>query len=505
MGKREQMPVHRHVHEKRVSVYAYRAELDAWWQGRRQRWESGKGNGPGIPPEAARDHTIADARRAAWDRWRRWRVGAAAALVLIPIGVLVWSWFLSDSTGSSRNGAPLVRLTSTSGLNIDPTLSPDGSLLAFASDRDGAGDLDIWVQPVGGGGEQPRRITSDPGDEREPSFSPAGASIVFSRGNAGGVHLVDTVGGKPRLLVAAPQARTPRFSPDGQWVTYWTGVPVPVAPGARAELFVVPAGGGSPRTLVSDFAHARYGTWSPDGNGVLFVGERAYDQSPSTLDWYVVDARGGEPIRTGALEVLRSAGIEGVPIPGAWTGEGGTVVFTTYGQGTSNVWKVAISTTTGRVTGEPAALTFGTAIERSPAVSAAGQVVFASVTENVDVWRLPLDAETGLAGGAIERVTDNAADDRLTNLSDDGGPWPSCLPARGRRGSGSGMCEEESIVRSRMPHRARRASAGTVPRWQCRGAARTPPAPISCPSPTACGRACATTASPVTGHRTALA
>jgi len=150
------------------------------------------------------------------------------------------------------------------------------------------------------------------------------------------------------------------------------------------------------------------------------VGEREYDQSQSTLDWYVVDARGGEPIRTGAFEVLRRAGIEGVPIPGAWTGEGGTVVFTMYGQGTSNVWKVAISTATGHVAGEPAALTFGTAIERSPAVSSSGQIVFASVTENIDVWRLPLDAESGLASGAIERVTDNAADDRLANLSDDG-------------------------------------------------------------------------------------
>ena len=40
--KREGMPVHRHVHTKRGSVYAYRAELDAWWQGRRQQLEPPK-------------------------------------------------------------------------------------------------------------------------------------------------------------------------------------------------------------------------------------------------------------------------------------------------------------------------------------------------------------------------------------------------------------------------------------------------------------------------------
>ena len=153
---------------------------------------------------------------------------------------------------------------------------------------------------------------------------------------------------------------------------------------------------------------------------MLFIGKRERDPRQSTLDWYVVDARGGDAFRTGAFEVFRRAGIEGMPIPGAWTGEGGSVVFSTYGQGTSNVWKVAISPVTGRVAGEPAALTFGTAIERSPAVSSSGQIVFASVTENVDVWRLPLDATTGLASGAIERMTDNAAADRLINLSDDG-------------------------------------------------------------------------------------
>jgi hypothetical protein len=33
--KREGMPVHRHLHDKRGSVYAFTAELDGWWQGRR--------------------------------------------------------------------------------------------------------------------------------------------------------------------------------------------------------------------------------------------------------------------------------------------------------------------------------------------------------------------------------------------------------------------------------------------------------------------------------------
>jgi Tol biopolymer transport system component len=72
------------------------------------------------------------------------------------------------------------------------------------------------------------------------------------------------------------------------------------------------------------------------------------------------------------------------------------------------------------VTGVPRRLTFGTAIERSPVVRSPGQLAFASIVENVDVWRVPLDRTTGIASGGLERVTDDTAADRLQNVSADG-------------------------------------------------------------------------------------
>ncbi len=423
--KRESMPVHRHVHDKRGSVYAYPAELDAWWQGRRQQLETKRASGlepeprvetgPGAP-------AIRDGAPGYGFRSRRlgWSV-AAAVLVLVPATLLSLKWLPEYRTPAPGRIRAIVRLTSTSGLNTDPALSPDGSLLLYASDRGGTGGLDIWVQPIDG--ERPRPVTSEPGDELEPSFSPDGESIVFAKGESGGIYTVETAGGPPQLVVAAARARTPRFSPDGRWVTYWTGLPLWVVPGssnAIGALFVVQAiGGGPPRPLAPDFGHARYPIWSPDGRKILFVGARDRDSAQSSLDWYVVAATGGEPSPTGVVEVLRRAGVRGVPVPGAWNADG-TVVFATYDEGASNVWQLPVSPATLRVAGDPVRLTFGTAVERSPAISASGRVVFTSLAENVDVWRLPLNARTGLASGDIERVTDNAASDRLMNTSDDG-------------------------------------------------------------------------------------
>ena len=44
--KRERMPVHRHVHDKLGSVYAFRPELDAWWHGRGGRLTGQEPSGP---------------------------------------------------------------------------------------------------------------------------------------------------------------------------------------------------------------------------------------------------------------------------------------------------------------------------------------------------------------------------------------------------------------------------------------------------------------------------
>jgi eukaryotic-like serine/threonine-protein kinase len=111
-------------------------------------------------------------------------------------------------------------VTADPGLSAYPALSGDGSLLAFASDRSGEGNLDIWLQQIGA--REPIRLTTDAADESDPSISADGTKVAFrSERQGGGIYVIPALGGEPLLI--APGGRNPRFSPDGRRIAYWTG------------------------------------------------------------------------------------------------------------------------------------------------------------------------------------------------------------------------------------------------------------------------------------------
>jgi Tol biopolymer transport system component/DNA-binding winged helix-turn-helix (wHTH) protein len=378
-------------------------------------------NAAGAQPLAVTDAAETAPLRVLWPG-RSWRFAAGIALIVLSTWLVAGG--RSKSGGSAGEGAPasrLIRLTATPGLNTDPALSPDGSVIAYASDRSGTSGFDIWVQPVAGG--EPLQLSRDPGDETEPSFSPDSARIVYSEREAEAIKVVGVFGGAPRVVVRVPWARMPRFSPDGRWIVYWTGfLPTVVPrglPGATGSVFIVPSTGGSPVQLAPQFASARYPIWSPDSTHVLFLGEQ--NGSEESYDWYVADINDRSVVRTGVISALRAAQFaSGTPVPGGWRSSDDAVVFATNEMHSSNVWKIPVSRSTGRVSGVPERLTFGTAIERAPTVAASGRIAFASVVEKLGVWRAPLDPQSGLATAAFERVTDGTANERLRNASRDG-------------------------------------------------------------------------------------
>ena len=94
---------------------------------------------------------------------------------------------MRSSRSSTPPEATFRRLTNDSGLTTDAAISPDGRLVAYASDRADPSNVDIWVQQVDGGGVV--RITDDPADDYDPVFSPDGTQIAFRSEQIGRAHV----------------------------------------------------------------------------------------------------------------------------------------------------------------------------------------------------------------------------------------------------------------------------------------------------------------------------
>jgi Tol biopolymer transport system component len=350
-----------------------------------------------VPVFSAREDGLPHTPARRWEVAGRWLVPAA---VLILAAVLVSVIFRKPAEEFH-----LTRLTNDSGFSTDPAISPDGQLVAYASDRSGEGNLEIWVQNIGTGDRV--RLAANPADDYEPSFSPDGSRVVFrSDRDGGGVYVAAVLGGNVKLI--AKQGRGPRFSPDGQRIVYWVGESYFV----RTQVYTVPANGGTPKQVVPGFYGAHDAVWSADGSRLLFWGQRT---ESSTSDWWVAPADGGEPVQTGALAAFGRENIV-AGYPAAWMGN--QVFFAAKGD-TSNLWKATISPQSGRISGGPHRVTFGTDQEGKPSVAGNGNIVFSSFASSTNVWRLPVERNAGKVSGDLQRVTRDLSNEVFPSISRD--------------------------------------------------------------------------------------
>ena len=146
--KREDMPVHRHLHSKRGSVYAVPEELDAWRESRKfppsgEKNRVDERNGVSIGPSTYEAATEVH-RRSGSSSVLTLLAAVVAAVALV--GGFLW---LEKTDRFWRNpivGARFEALTDWGGLEQAAAISRDGQFIAFLSDRDG--HMDVWVSQV---------------------------------------------------------------------------------------------------------------------------------------------------------------------------------------------------------------------------------------------------------------------------------------------------------------------------------------------------------------------
>ncbi len=307
--KREGMPVHRHLHDRVGSVYASRAELDAWM---RSRSPAASENGNGAPAPilaapaaaepaaaenvAAEPEPVATVHSKAGSPWK-WRLpGSLAAVAVLLVGTLLWlrrtEYFWRSPIANARFQA----ITDFDGIAEAAAISRDGHLVAFLSDRDGP--VDVWVTQVGSGEYHNLTHGSIQGlvnpSIRALSFSPDASLVSYwvhrRDGSSAGdtdTWAVPTLGGPPRPYLDGVAEFD--WSRDGSQLAFHTsasGDPLYTADTGRLSdarlLFKATSG-----------LHSHFPLWSPDASFIYFV----HGSVPDKLDIWRLASKGGTPER----------------------------------------------------------------------------------------------------------------------------------------------------------------------------------------------------------------
>jgi Tol biopolymer transport system component len=235
------------------------------------------------------------------------------------------------------------QLTFQSGVESFPSVAPDGKTFIFTGGV--GGHQDIFLQRVDG--RNAINLTKESAaDDNEGAFSPDGSQIAFrSERDGGGIFVMGATGESVRRLTDF--GFNPSWSPDGKSVICDTENIVfsPQARAVNSKLYVIDIASGQKRLLL-DTLRPGQPSWSPHGNRVAFWGLIEGGQR----DIYTVDANaaGAKP-----KAVTSDAAVDWNPV---WSHDGRYIYFGSDRGGTMSLWRVAVDEKTGDRIGDPEAV-----------------------------------------------------------------------------------------------------------------------------------------------------
>jgi len=343
---------------------------------------------------------------------RRWL--APVAMVLVVAAAFAGWWLARLRTppppANPLAGTTLSPLTTDPGLETDPTFSPDGETIAYSSDR--TGNFEIFLKQISGGPDI--NLTNNPADDIQPAFSPDGRQIAFvsSRSGSpdilyygpftpqmgGGIWVMSALGGPARRIVEA--GNFPSWSPDGSHILYESGS------WFRSNIYKVPASGGAPQQIPVQLPQRRqwllWPSYSPNGRWIVF--------EQTGFDIHVAPAEGGQSrvLMKGRRPV--------------WSAEGSAILYSASEPGRNySLWRAPFSSATGNLSGPPAPLTIGRGRDALGAVSRDGKrAAFAAMEETFNIEIMPFDAEAGKPLGSPQPITSGNQVVSFMDFSPDG-------------------------------------------------------------------------------------
>jgi Tol biopolymer transport system component/DNA-binding winged helix-turn-helix (wHTH) protein len=340
---------------------------------------------------------------------RRFPFRWAAVLAAIAIVAGGW-WLVSRSSQLPPKVAAIRQITKSAAADLWPSFSPDGSQIAFSSDR--SGHFEIYVRSLAPDGTE-RQLTSDGQENIEPAWSPDGRYLAYAVRQHGGVRIVPVSGGPIRYV--AETGNSPQWSPDGRTlaITLYNmddtiSPKTGVSPDSVAILGLVDAGGGRVRPLIGGDRppfNPAFPRWLADGRHIVFV-----SMTWNTTLW-VIDSETREARRIDAGKNPRSP-VFSADLRDLYFAEDAAKIRGIWRARTGRDWKVESS--------EPL-IPFEGASLRGLTISADGsRIAFSREVGDSGIWSVPVDSHGVAAGEPTPLIRDRSDRNTHPHFSADG-------------------------------------------------------------------------------------
>ena len=280
------------------------------------------------------------------------------------------------------------QITHDPGLEIDPAISPDGKMIAYAARPSGL--LSLYVRQIAGG--RPVALTDGlPGDARCPQWSPDGTQISFQSQNS--IYVVPALGGIAKKLVELATGKTlygSAWSPDGKQIAY----------NADNAIFAFAWNAGEPQKIAETAYAYRFPyslCWSPDGSKIAFVvGNPTFlfgspfigNIAPSSI--WIVPGIGANP---GPVTDAKS--LNASPI---WMPDGRHLLYVSNEKGGRDVYLLALDAS-GKPSAPSVRLTTGLNAQTISLSAAGDKLAYSAFTHTANIWsiRIPKDGPVSIA------------------------------------------------------------------------------------------------------------
>jgi Tol biopolymer transport system component len=196
----------------------------------------------------------------------------------------------------TADGSNVRRLTDDGADEGSPRWSPDGDSIAYAKkdyfSAQGLIENPAWdIYVMNADGTDQMQLTNDPSSELEPSWSPDGTRIAFISDRNGenfDIYVMNADGSNvTQLTNDSANEFGPTWSPDGNQIVFNSDA------NGNVQLFMISIDGSNLVQLTEDSSNSAYADWSPDGKRIVFESDR--DTGDANL--YVMNADGSNIIQ----------------------------------------------------------------------------------------------------------------------------------------------------------------------------------------------------------------